>query len=323
MSLVKNDREGLFMSKNASVSKLKRNPTSYLYLTPALITIFIFTVAPILYSIYIAFTNYSINNMDNYTFVGLKNFKDIIAGPFKDAFVPVLIWNVVFAALSTAGCFLAGLILALILSNKNMKEAFIYKALLIIPWALPATIAIISWQGLFNTDYGALNLILIKLHMISHPIMWLASKWWARVGLVIVNVWLGYPYMMNVSLGAISAIPDVYYEAAEIDGASKWTQFIKITLPSLAATSYPLLISSFAFNFTNFGAAYLVTQGGPANPANQYAGFTDILVTVTYKLAINNNKYAVGAAMGILIFLIIGTVSFIQMKFSGQFEEVD
>lgn len=311
------------MTNKALTSKLKSKKTNYLYLMPALITILIFTVAPIIYSIYIAFTNYSLDTMNNYKFVGFKNFTDILTGPFKNLFLPVFAWNLVFAILSTLACFVVGLILALVISNKDMKEGFIYKAILIIPWALPATIAIIAWQGLFNTQYGALNLILIKLHIIGQPIMWLANKWWARIGLIIVNMWLGFPYMMNICIGAISAIPDVYYEAAEIDGATKWTKFKSITLPSIATTSYPLLISSFAFNFTNFSSAYLITNGGPANPNNQYAGYTDILVSVTYKLAMNNNKYALAAALGILIFIVIGTISFVQMKFSGQFEEVE
>ncbi|WP_234122064.1 carbohydrate ABC transporter permease [Clostridium hydrogenum] len=301
----------------------KSQRSSYGFLAPALISIFIFTVLPIVYSVYMSFTNYSLNTVNNYKLIGLQNYKSVISGPFKNSFIPVLGWNFIFALLSTVGPFILGLILALILANKNMKEAFIYKAILIIPWALPVTIAIMSWQGLFNTQYGALNLFLIKLHIIHQPIMWLANKWMARIALVIVNIWLGFPYMMNVSIGAISAIPDVYYEAAEIDGASKFTQFIKITLPSLAATSYPLLISSFAFNFTNFGSAYLITNGNPQNPLNQFAGYTDILVSVTYKLAINNNQFAIGATLGVLIFFIIGTISYVQMRLSGQFKEAN
>lgn len=311
------------MKNNAFWKGAKSNKKSYLYLTPALITIVIFTVLPIIYSIYIAFTNYSLNTMNNYKFIGFQNFKDILAGPFTKVFFPVFIWNIVFALLSTAGTFLVGLIIALVLSNKFMRESFIYKAIFIIPWALPATIAIISWQGLFNTEYGAINLILIKLHIIKEPIMWLADKWFARIAIIIVNIWLGFPYMMNVCIGAISAIPETYYEAAEIDGASKWVQFVKITLPSLALTAYPLLISSFAYNFNNFGSAFLITGGGPANPTNQYAGYTDILASTTYKLTINFYQYGAGAALGIIIFLIIGTISFVQMKASGQFKEVD
>lgn len=227
----------------------KINKQSYLYLSPALITITIFTVLPVIYSIYIAFTNYSLNTMNNYKFVGFENFKNILTGPFSKIFFPVFTWNVFFALISTLGTFFVGLVLAIVLSNKFMKESFIYKAILIIPWALPATIAIISWQGLFNTDNGAINLFLMKLHILNHPIMWLSDKWLARIAIIIVNIWLGFPYMMNVCIGAISSIPETYYEAAQLDGANKWVQFTKITLPSLTLTAYPLLISSFAFNF--------------------------------------------------------------------------
>jgi len=310
--------------KNTALSqRVKIRKTSYLYLAPALVTILIFTILPIIYSIYIAFTNYSLNTMDNYKFVGLQNFIDILTGSFSKIFFPVFGWNIFFALISTVGTFFVGLILALVLSNKFMKESFIYKAILIIPWALPATIAIISWQGLFNTDNGAINLFLMKLHLIKDPIMWLSEKWVARIAIIIVNIWLGFPYMMNVCMGAISSIPETYYEAAEIDSASKWVQFIKITLPSLALTAYPLLISSFAFNFNNFGAAFLITGGGPANPATQYAGYTDILASATYKLTINFYQYGVGAALSIIIFLLIGTISFVQMRASGQFKGED
>lgn len=310
--------------KNTALSqRVKIRKTSYLYLAPALVTILIFTILPIIYSIYIAFTNYSLNTMDNYKFVGLQNFIDILTGSFSKIFFPVFAWNIFFALISTVGTFFVGLILALVLSNKFMKESFIYKAILIIPWALPATIAIISWQGLFNTDNGAINLFLMKLHLIKDPIMWLSEKWVARIAIIIVNIWLGFPYMMNVCMGAISSIPETYYEAAEIDGASKWVQFVKITLPSLALTAYPLLISSFAFNFNNFGAAFLITGGGPANPVTQYAGYTDILASATYKLTINFYQYGVGAALSIIIFLLIGTISFVQMRASGQFKGED
>ena len=116
-------------------------------------------------------------------------------------------------------------------------------------------------QGLLNGSYGAINNLLLNLHLISDPIPWLTDPTWARVALIIVNIWLGFPYMMNVCLGALGAIPDSYYEAADVDGASKWLQFRKITLPSLTQISYPLLISSFAFNFNNFGSAFLITKG--------------------------------------------------------------
>lgn len=293
------------------------------YLLPALISIFIFTVLPIIYTVYVSLTDFTMYNRDTYHFVGLSNFKEVLTGPFKQVFLPVFGWTFSFALISTAACFFVGLIIALVLSNKNMKEAFVYKGFLVIPWTLPVAVAILSWQGLLNTDYGAINTILINLHVLKEPLQWLTNPWWARTAIIIVNIWLGFPYMMNICIGAISAISEDQYEAAEVDGASKFVQFRKITLPELARTAYPLLISSFAFNFNNFGSAFLLTAGGPARLDTQFAGYTDILSSTTYKLATQFGRYDIGSALSIIIFLIIATISVAQMKASGQFKEVD
>lgn len=295
------------------------------FMAPAMISIIIFTILPIAYTIWLAFTNKTmyIENA-NVEYVGIKNFINVLTGPFQKVFFPVLIWTVIFALISTLGSFFVGLIVAMLLNNENIKERAIYKAILIIPWALPVTVAILSWQGLLNGEYGAINNLLMNIRIISDPIPWLSDPTWARVALCIVNIWLGFPYMMNICLGALAAIPDTYYEAADVDGASKFTQFIKITLPSISQTAYPLIISSFSFNFNNFGSAYLITAGGPARPDSQYAGYTDILASVNYKLSSGSiGKYQIAATIGILVFVVLAFISYYQMKLSGQFKEVE
>ncbi|EPB8166861.1 carbohydrate ABC transporter permease [Clostridium perfringens] len=303
--------------------RLKDTIKAMPYLLPAVISILIFTIFPIIYTVVIAFTDYTMYSQGNIKFVGFANFIEVLTGPFKDVFLPVFGWNIIFAVVSTAGTFFLGLIVAMAVNNPNIKEKSVYRAILIIPWALPATVAILSWQGLLNGSYGAINNLLLNLHLISNPIPWLTDSTWARVALIIVNIWLGFPYMMNVCLGALGAIPDSYYEAADVDGASKWLQFRKITLPSLAQISYPLLISSFAFNFNNFGSAFLITKGGPPRMATQFAGYTDILASVNYKLSTQFGRFEIASAISIIIFLILGTISYYQMKLSGQFEEVE
>lgn len=312
------------MSKNKKKNKgFKETIKAMPYLLPALISILIFTIFPIIYTVYIAFTDYTIFTNGSPHFVGFKNFIEVFTGPFKEVFFPVLAWNVIFALLSTGLTFLLGLVVAMAVNNPNMKERGIYRAILIIPWALPATVAVLSWQGLLNGSYGAINNLLIHLHFISKPIEWLTDPIMARISIIMVNVWLGFPYMMNVCLGALGAIPDSYYEAADVDGASKFLQFRKITLPSLAQTAYPLLISSFAFNFNNFGSAFLITEGGPPRIATQFAGYTDILASVNYKLSTQFGRFDIASTISIILFLVLATMSYYQMKMSGQFEEVE
>lgn len=311
------------MDRSNGKKNLYERIRAYIYLSPALISIFFLSLIPIAYTIYIAFTNYNINHLQDYKIIGFDNFKQILTGPLKAIFLPVFTWTLVFTVVVTLGNYFLGLFIAMMLNNPNMKERGFYKGLFIIPWALPSAIAILSWQGLLNQDYGPINMILRKLHIISSPIPWLTDPYWARFAIIFVTIWLGFPYMMNVCLGALSAIPDTYYEAADIDGASWWQKFTKITLPALTSSSIPLLVSSFAFNFNNFGAAYLITGGGPAKPDTVFAGYTDILASSAFKMVNTVFRYDLAAALSLLIFLLIGTISFFQMKLSGSFEEVD
>ena len=308
--------------------KKKNSLDSYKYLAPSLISILVLSILPILYTVFMAFTDYNLKNQNfgygtenGWHIVGLYQFERILTGPLKNQFFPLLVWTVIFTTISTLGAFLIGLIFAMVLSDKNMKESFIYKGLLVIPWALPGAITIISFKGLFNSEYGAINAILQQLHLINDPIMWLTTPLAARTAVILVNLWLGFSYMMNVCIGALSSISDTYYEAAKIDGATRWQQFIKITLPSISSVSYPLLISNFAFNFNNINSAYLLTEGGPSKAGSSFAGWTDIIGSSAYKMSTSNGNFALGAAMSILLFIIIGAISLINMRMSGQFKE--
>ncbi|MBE5835760.1 MAG: sugar ABC transporter permease [Butyrivibrio sp.] len=302
--------------------KKKNNLRAYPYLAPALLSIFVVTLIPIVYTVVISFTNYNMYHLSDFSFVGFENYVTVLSGSIREVFFPVLGWTVCFAIISTFGSYFMGLFLAILLNNPNMKESKYYRAILIVPWALPSTIAILAWQGLLNEQYGGINNL---LHMIgiSSNIPWMTSAFWARVAIIIVNVWLGFPYMMNVCLGGLQAISNDYYEAARIDGASKWQCFKSITLPMVTRLSVPLVISSFAANFNNFGNIYMITQGGPARVDNQFAGYTDILASTTYKMTTWSNRYELSATFSVLIFIIVGTFTLINMHCSGQFKEVD
>jgi arabinogalactan oligomer/maltooligosaccharide transport system permease protein len=300
------------------INNLKANP----YLLPALISILIVTIVPIIYTIVISFTNYNMYHLENYSFVGFRNYLEVFTRSIRKVFFPVLGWTICFAVLSTIGSYAMGLILAILLNNPHMKESRIYRAILIIPWALPATIAILAWQGLLNEQYGGINNMLHALG-IAWNIPWLTSPFWARAAIIIVNVWLGFPYMMNVCLGGLQAISPEFYETAKIEGASKFQRFKAITFPMVTRLSVPLVISTFAANFNNFGNIYMITQGGPARIDNQFAGYTDILASTTYKMTTWSNRYDLSATFSVLVFIIIGVFTLINMRMSGSFKEVD
>ncbi|MEG0134176.1 MAG: sugar ABC transporter permease [Clostridium sp.] len=307
------------MSKKKATGK--DNLRALKFTAPTLTSMLILTVFPIVCTIIIAFTNYNIKTINKgFSFVGLKNFKDVLFGPLKEVFIPVFIWTIISATVITLGGFIVGLIYALVLSNKNMKESAIYKGFLVIPWALPAAIVTISFTGLLNSEYGAINSLLMNFNLITEPIMWLTEAGPARLAVLAISIWLGFPYMMNVCIGALAAIPETYYEAASIDGASVFQKFFKITLPSLANTAFPLLIGSWSFNFGSFTAAFLLLGGGPVRPDSPFAGYTDVLGSAAYKMTTQFGRFDLGAALSIILFIIVGTIAFFQMRASGQFK---
>jgi arabinogalactan oligomer/maltooligosaccharide transport system permease protein len=181
-----------------------------------------------------------------------------------------------------------------------------YRSLLVVPYAVPGFLSTLVWAGLLNDDFGVVNRIL------HTDIPWLFDGNWAKVSVILVSVWLTAPYFFLVSLGALQSIPNELVEAARVDGGGPLQVFRKITLPLLLVAVAPLMIASFAFNFNNFGNIYLLTRGGPAAGDESIAGATDILITYTYKLAIESGKgqdFALASAISILIFFIVAGIS--------------
>ena len=257
-------------------------------------------------------------------YVGLKNFMDIIKNPqISGPFLRVFSWTFIWAAMSVFLTFTLGLILAIILNDRTLKFRYLYRTLLILPYAIPGYISVLIWKGLFNTNFGIINEILQRTAGIK--IGWFQDPMWAKVALLIVNLWLGFPYMMLIALGALQSIPPELYEAARVDGASSWQRFRSITFPLLMISLAPLLIGSFAFNFNNFTVIYLLTGGGPPIPGSQTpAGATDILISYTYKLAFGKSgaQYGYAAAISFIIFLIIGSMSALSFHLTRRLEKM-
>ncbi|PLV56227.1 DUF4896 domain-containing protein [Thermotoga sp. SG1] len=260
-------------------------------------------------------------------FVGWKNFLRIVKDPkVSGPFFRIFLWTFVWAVLSVVLSLAVGLPFALVLNNPRLRGRNLYRTLLIIPWAIPVFISALVWRnGLLNETYGVINKFLLPLLGLD-PIKWFNDPFWARVGVLLVNVWLTFPYMMTISLGALQSIPPELYEVAAIDGAGRFRRFVHITFPLLMTIIAPLLVSSFAFSFNNFTIIYLITGGGPPIPnSTTPTGYTDILISYVYKLAFEGGQgqdFGFASAISILIFFLVGGISFVNFKLSGAFEEV-
>lgn len=251
--------------------------------------------------------------------VGLANFTRIFSDPdISGPFVSVFLWTFTYAFLTVILTFALGLTLAIALNKPGMRGQRIYRSLLIIPYAVPAFLSVLVFAGLLNDDFGAINSTL------GINVPWLFDPFWAKVSTLIVNLWLGVPYMFLVSTGALQAIPSELQEAARIDGARNFQVFRKVNLPLLLIALTPLLVASFAFNFNNFNNIYLLTGGGPAMDGSSVAGATDILISYTYKIAFaagKGNDFGLASAISIIIFLIVGTISGISFARSKALRE--
>lgn len=299
---------------------------AYGYIAPAIVAMVIASFIPIAFTIFVSLTNWDEYHpalVEGFHFIGLANYNEIIHS-FQGEFLGVMVWTLLFAGITTFVNFFVGLVLAYLLNNPHMPERNLYRTILILPWALPATIMILAWSGLFNTDFGSINALLGSIHIGPFQpghVPWLDDPMWARVAVLIVNGWLGYPFMMTACLGALQSIPTEVNEAAIMDGAGVLTRFWRITFPLLRSATLPLIISTFAYNLNNFGAVWFLTRGLPAT-VGATAGATDILPSYVYKLALDFQRYGLGAAYGLLQFLIVGGLSLINFKYSRAFEEV-
>jgi len=257
--------------------------------------------------------------------VGADNFRRLFTSPaLSGPFLRVFVWTFVFAFFSVAFSFGIGLFFALVFDHPKLPGKKLIRSLLIIPYALPAFISVNVWRSMFSRHFGIISNTLEEL--IGSSPLWLADPFWARVGIIIVQTWLGFPYMMLICTGALQALPTDVYEAAKIDGAGPLRQFWNITLPLLLVAVGPLLIASFAFNFNNFTVIDIYAEGGPpiAGAATP-AGHTDILITYVFRLAFASGRgadFGYASAITIVIFLILTIITALQFRFTRVWEEV-
>jgi maltose/maltodextrin transport system permease protein len=248
-------------------------------------------------------------------FSGLENYLRILTDPrIQGPFFKIFIWTVGFSAMSVVLTFAVGMLLAVILEWKELDFRRGYRTLLILPYAVPAVLSILIFKGLFNQEFGAVNEFLKAL--LGFAPEWETNPWCARAMILLVNVWLGYPYMMLICTGMLQSIPSGIYEASAIDGSNPLIDFFRITLPLVLPPLIPILVSSFAFNFNNFNLIYLLTAGGPKMVGGGIAGETDLLVNYTFNIAFRDSgtNYGLASAIATLLFLIVGFLAWINLK---------
>lgn len=251
--------------------------------------------------------------------IGTANFERVWKDDgIKEPFISIVIWTVVFSICTVAFTLAIGLILANIVQWEELKGRAVYRVLLILPYAVPAFISILIFKGLFNQSFGEINMVLesifgLKPNWFSDPIL-------AKSMVLIVNTWLGFPYMMILCMGLLKAIPDDLYEASAIDGANFIDNFKRITFPLMIKPLTPLLIAAFAFNFNNFVMIQLLTNGGPNMiGTSEPAGYTDLLVSYTYRIAFEGGggqDFGLASAIATLIFLLVGALALLNLRFT-------
>jgi arabinogalactan oligomer/maltooligosaccharide transport system permease protein len=308
---------------------LKVNRQAYAYVAPAMLGTLVLVFFPFAYGIALSFTESNIYNTSSSLadiWVGLRNYAAILGdfGLVRRGADGGLVWNylnfywtflftVIWTVSNVAFGVSFGLLMALILDTKGLALRPVYRVLLILPWAMPNYITALIWKGMFHRQFGVVNQALALVGV--DPISWFERPLTSFFTAWATNSWLSFPFMMVVSLGALQSIPADLYEAARVDGATRWQQFRAITVPSLRPALIPAVILSVVWTFNMFNIIYLVTAGFPD-------GSTEILVTQAYKFAFERYRYGYAAAYSVVIFGILLIYGWFQNRVTRATEGI-
>ena len=293
--------------------------TIFFYLLPMIVTILLINMVPIIYTLYLSFTNNTEFNSE-YNFVGLTNYIHLIFRSDSDLYY-VLGLTVLYVIACVVLFVLVGMVTALCLDHPKVKGRSVWLGLLLVPWAVPSAITALIWRFLFNYDFGPINQILRLVFGSHFGIPWLTDPVGAFIAVVIVNVWLSYPFFTVVILGALQSVPRELTEAANVDGANGWQRFWRIKFPLLRPAIAPATILSAITTFQMFGTVYLITQGGPiTNPARP--GATTFVMIYMYNQVLGasaaNIHYAAIAAFAITMFIVLGALVFLARALAAR-----
>lgn len=290
-----------------------------------LLGIVVFTVIPIFFMILIAFTNYDYSHLPPeklFDWVGLENFQTMLStdfsgsGKFAYTFRDILIWTLIWALIATFSNYFLGMFVAIAINRKGIKFKKFFRTILVMTIAVPQFVSLLLVSKMF-ADEGIVNAVLKQVGWITENIQWLSSPDLAKIMVLVINLWVGIPYLMLITTGVLMNIPADLYESAKIDGASGIKQFTKITLPYMLFVTGPYLLTSFTANINNFNVIYLLTAGKPKTMAYEGgAGSTDLLITWLYSMTIEKNDYKLAAVIGILVFIVVAIISLIVYNLS-------
>ena len=322
-------RKKAYSSQKENLKKTLGSSFPIAGLAPGFILIVVFVIVPLIFSVCVAFTNYSSpqhlppnNTVD---WVGLDNFKDLLTGEtsWSQGFSRVAIWTLIWAIAATVTCYFGGLIVAVQIKELNIKISAFFRFIFILPYAVPSVVSMLVWKNLLNGTFGTVNRTLMAWGLITDPIPWLGSSTLAQITCILINLWAGFGYFMLLALGTMTAIPQDMYEAARIDGANRFQILRRITLPLVLYQTMPLIIMSFAHNINNFGAIFFLTGGNPTvtDSTTTLAGGTDLLVTWIYKLTITLLKYNYASVIAVLIFLVLAPFAIFNFRQTKAYKE--
>ena len=284
--------------------KIKLRVFITVLLAPALLVILAVIAFPLVFNFILAFSNANIYHIRDWRLIGFAQFVSVFR---QQLFWSILLKTVIWTAVNIVFHVVIGVFLAVVLHQKFIRGKSAWRIMLILPWALPQYITALTWRGMFNYEYGAVNLLITKyLHL--PPVQWLTSPFEAFLAVIITNIWLGFPFMMVIALGGLQSIPDDLYEAADVDGASKWFQFWNITAPLLRPVMIPAITLGIIWTFNNINVVWLVSNMG--EPADS----THILVSYVYKAAFNMYRFGWAAALSVVIFAILFTFSQVFLR---------
>lgn len=291
-------------------------------MTPPMIGIVSFTLLPLIFMISMAFTNYSKigDHLVLFDWVGLKNFTEVLSfsSTTGKTFWSVLGWTIIWAIFATGLNYVFGMILAIVINRKGTRCKAFWRFCFVLSIAVPQFVSLLIMRTMLQPD-GAVNVLLKNAGLIDTSLPFFTNTTWARVTVIVINLWVGIPYTLLQVTGILQNIPAELYESAKVDGANAFVTFFKITLPYMLFVTTPYLITSFTGNINNFNVIFLLSGGAPT-PVDRTAGKTDLLVTWLYKLTIDKQYYNIGAVIGILTFVFLAIVALVTYHNTGSYK---